>query len=102
MLTINNILKLYGKGVDIVITNKPSKISGEWDLSSLIVFLYKRNIKSKEERDITLIHELTHAKEDLVTYRSKDDEAIEEKAIRTNFKKPYLIELVKDLFMIDY
>jgi len=96
MLTINNILKLYDEGVDIVITNKLSNIAGEWDISNLCVWLYKRNIKSKRERDITLVHELGHAKEDLICYKGLDEVQIEEEAVQTYLKKPYVIEFLMD------
>jgi len=98
MLTINNILELYNKGVDIIITNKPSDDAGEWDLSSLCVFLYKKNIKSKEEVYLTLIHELMHARDDLIFNRPIDETRAEKEAIKTYFKRPYITELLKDLY----
>ena len=96
MLTINNILKLYQEGIDIIITNKLSNIAGEWDISNLCVWLYKRNIKSKKERDLTLIHELIHAKGDLIVYKRIDEVKVEEEAVQTYLKKPYIIEFLKD------
>jgi len=97
MLTINNILKLYQEGIDIIVTNKLSDIAGEWDISNLCIWLYKRNIKSEKERDLTLIHELIHAKEDLIDYKGLDEAQVEEEAVQTYLKKPYIIEFLKEM-----
>jgi hypothetical protein len=101
MLTTNQIIKICKEGVDIIFREKGMEnLKGEYDPSSLDIILYCKNIESVFDRDLTLLHEFIHARNDILNYHSckedkGEDEKIENEALMTYLKKLYVLEFIK-------
>lgn len=108
LLTINQVVRLCQGGVDIrLVNNKPHPrgIKGEFDMSFLEIVVYKPNIESHEDMDITILHEFIHARNYTNPCFSDSDEHrmeehIEEQAVMTYIKRPYLPRFIKQLYSI--
>lgn len=104
MLTMQQILKLYEKGVDIVFKEEPDipKQKGEWDTFSLEVVVFLSTTRSKRDRLLTILHELRHAAEDLLGFKRLSDRQIERLVEKTYDTSPQLVQFVRQLYSSKY
>jgi len=114
MLTISQITRIYSECIDIKFKNKPHPegLKGEYDPAALEVIVYRPAVKSSEDRDITLLHEFVHARDDtkaarLTCAEDYDGKAVqlmeqktEQEAIETYEKRPYALEFIKQIYRI--
>jgi len=100
MFTMQQILKLYEEGVDVVFEERPdiSNQKGEWDVFSLEVIVFLSTARSKRDRLLTILHELRHAAEDLLGFKRLGDGQIEKLADETYDTNPYIIQFVRQLY----
>jgi len=110
MLTELQVWKLiYEFGLDIKLKRKPSPYNydGQYDPEELLINIYPQAKRSKETFDLTLLHELIHARDDLIKRKSSepdnkyDEKETEKEAIKTYLKKPRLVPIIKELFITD-
>ena len=110
MLTINQLVKVYEKGVEVHFKKSPSPkgFKGEYDPGSLSVLIYIPAIESKYDEDVTLLHEFIHARDDI--YFSKTqyirdideyEQETEQEALKTYKKRPHIIDFISQLYYID-
>lgn len=106
MLTLNQVIKLYEEGLEIKFENRWKKDGrkGDYNHSELEVLIYKLNIESIIDRDITILHELIHARNETKgkRYRNKtqDEKQVEKEAIETYRKNPNIIKFIKQLYNV--
>lgn len=100
MLTIDQINRIYREGFDILLKgNSHRGLKGEIDPAALEILIYLANAESEYDRDITLLHELIHAREEIdPTYTPLECHRIDEEAIRTYEQKPHILQYVKELY----
>lgn len=102
MLTLNQIINIYRKGVEIKFKrkSKDKETKGEYDPSTLEAIVYVNNNKSKDDRDVTIIHELIHSRDDLRGKRLYSEGEVEKEAIETYQKRRYVLMLIKELYKL--
>jgi len=104
MLTTNQVIKLYDVGVKIKFKRKqhPRGLKGQYDPSTLEILIYRPSIESTKDRDITILHEFIEAREDTKAVRSsgKPCEVGEREAKMTYHNRPYVLELIKEMYNI--
>ncbi len=104
-LTLQQLVKLYSEGVVLKFKKKshPDFIKGEYSPDCLEIYIYLSHIDSKYDRDITILHELIHARNDLFPKKSSKDTEyfVEKEAIETYHKKPEVIEFIKAKYELD-
>lgn len=100
MLTIKQIIKLYQEGVDICFKRKPhpDRLKGEFDPASLEVIVYLPAQESEQDMGITVLHEFIHARNNSRHILAEIDSAIENEALETYKKRPYILELINQLY----
>jgi len=105
MLTINQVVDIYRKGIEIILNNQPQKHTdmGRFDTD---IMIYEKNINSPEQKDITLLHELIHARDgylpkELTEAQMEEiDRKIDQEAVETYKKNPEILEFIKWLYEI--
>ena len=102
MLTLNQIIDIYRKGVEIKFKrkSKDNRIKGEYDPSTLEAIIYVNNNLSNEDKDITILHELIHARDDIKGKRLNREKGVEREAIETYKESPEILEFIKALYKI--
>lgn len=106
MLTKKDILKLYDEGLEIKFRRKrhPQGLRGDYDPSACEINVYTKAVSSAYERDITLLHEFIHARDDRNDNKRQTGQAldsrIEKEALQTYEKKPSVLALIKELYKI--
>lgn len=106
MLTENRVLKFYQDGIRLRFSRKRVKsfFKGEYDPSEFMITIYTSNTNSRFDRDITILHEYIHARDDVrsLQYRDsqKEESSVEREALETYHKKPNVLELIKTLHRI--
>ena len=100
MLTIDQVNRIYREGFDIHLKrNSLRGLKGEIDPAALEILIYLANAESEYDRDITLLHELIHAREEIGPMDSSlECHHSDEEAIRTYEQSPHVLEYVKDLY----
>lgn len=67
MLTVNYIVNIYLAHVDVIFLKRCARgIKSEWDPAIFTIFMYKNNLESKEDRDINLLYEFIHARDEII------------------------------------
>lgn len=96
MLTINQIARIYEEGWDLKFRRKPHPKGdkGDCDPSALEMNVYKPAVESVADRDITILHEAIHARNDAKGARSlrASNTAVEREAKETYRKRHYVLE----------
>ena len=114
MLTTKQVDALYHDGVEIKFNLKPPKTSpsekGSYDPGTLEVSVYRLNIDSILDRDLTILHEFVHARDDRKGSRylfgnygkkgSDEEERVESEARETYKRRPRILEYIKLLYNI--
>lgn len=104
MLTKKDVLRLYDEGLEIKFRRKrnPEKLKGDYDPASQQINIYLPHIASGQERDITILHEFIHARDDgkIVVSKNSCSAGVEREAIRTYTNRPYVLALIKELYNI--
>ena len=110
MLSIDDIIRLYYEDVSIEFLKRRSNgIMGEWDYPRVLI--YENNLKSEEERDITLLHEFIHARDEVIRgidqkigemdeYGCTNYEEVEKEAFETYRNAPEVLVILKELYNI--
>ncbi len=102
MLTINQVNKIYQEGFDIRVTRAHHPgFKGEIDPSTLEIFIYQSNVESQYDKDITILHEFLHAKDELKSNLSSTRcSNIDKQAVWIYNNKPHVLQYIKDLYNI--
>lgn len=103
MLTLNQIIKLYEEGIEIRFNKnrKEKYLKGYYEFPDITI--YTRNIESKEDMHVTILHELIHARNHLKKNNRKaidKEKQVEREALETYSERPYLIEFIKNVYNI--
>lgn len=105
MLTIDQVIEVYQNGVEIKYRRKKHhyNLKGEYDPGLREVNVYLPSIDSSKDKDITLLHELIHARNDLKSAKQPDieDSVVEEEALKTYQKKYYVLQFIKLIYAIE-
>ena len=105
MLTIGQVTTCYKSNVVLRCSRKPKrdKRKGDYDPSTLEAIIYLQNIESEKDRDITILHELIHARDHIKSARSLDkcEDAIENEALATYSYRPYVLRYIRQLYKIE-
>lgn len=103
MLTLKQIIKLYQEGVEIKFIKKPHPdcLKGEFDPSNLEILVYLSHADSKTDKDLTILHELVHARNNQKNNFAIDSETyVEQEAVMTYYKRGYILDFIKVLYAI--
>ena len=105
MLSVEQVIKLCEEDVRIRFRRKPrsDKLKGEYDPEDNEISVYLKNIDSKEERDITILHEFIHARD--IWIKNLDttgscSERVEREATETYKKRPEVLAFIKEMYKI--
>ena len=110
MLTINQLVKVYEEGINMHFKRNPSPdgLKGEYDPSSLEILIYMPAIESKSDRDITVLHEFVHARDDVyfskahIKDMNKFEQKTKQEALKTYKKRPYILDFIMWLYKHSY
>ena len=102
MLTRKDVIQLYRDGLEVKLRRKkhPAKLKGDYDPSHFEISIFLPQLVSEFEFTITLLHEFIHARDERRNVQDKKEETVEEEARATNDSRPYVLELIKDLYQI--
>ena len=104
MLTLRQVEKICETGVDITFSRKrvTRDLMGEYDPGTLEAVIYLANNPSEFERDITLLHEMIHARDDMKAARLLNGRCddVEQEAKETYQKRPYVLQYIKEFYGI--
>ncbi len=101
MLTINQVNKLYEHGVKITMKKSSLEVKrGEYDPSEKEILIYRKNITSRSEMDMTILHEFIHARNDILRGKDVSDKMVEKEAAETYSKRPKVLECIVQLYDI--
>ena len=104
MLTKKDVIQLCKDGLTIRWRRKrhPQKLKGDYDPASFEVNIYTPHLTSDHDRDLTLLHEFIHARDDrkgLPNNRTCSP-WVEKEAEATYNKKPGVLALIKELYRV--
>lgn len=104
MLSKNNVIQLYNDGLVIRWRRKkhPQQLKGEFDPAAFEVNIYTKHLLSEHDRDLTLLHEFIHARDDhkgLPSTRTCSPQ-VEQEAEATYQRRPGVLALIKELYGI--
>lgn len=104
MLSKKEVIRLYNDGLTIRWRRKkhPQQIKGEYDPVGFEVHIYTPHLVSEHDRDMTLLHELVHARDDrkgLPNNRTCSPR-VEREAEATYRRRPSVLALIKELYKI--
>jgi len=102
MLSKKNVIQLYNDGLVIRWRRKkhPQQLKGEFDPAAFEVNIYTRHLLSEHDRDLTLLHEFIHARDDhkgLPNNRTCSPQ-VEQEAEATYQRRPEVLALIKELY----
>ena len=101
MLTIKQIIKMYEEGVEMHFSRAhvPPDFKGEYDPARQRIIIYTRSIVSPIDRDLTILHEHIHARDDVKSFRahssSDEEQAVEREAKETYLRRNYLLDFIR-------
>ena len=110
MLSVDEIVILFYEDVNIeFLRRRTNKITGEWDYPRILIYI--DNIASEYERDITLLHEFIHARDEIIKgiekklgemdeYGCTNYNEVEREAVETYHKFPEVLKFLKELYYI--
>ena len=119
MLTIDQIVKVSEKGVNVLFKDTPSHFGykGIYEPGSHRIIIYKQAIESPYDLCITLLHEFVHARDDIlyshifftntqgrvsdISDAFEYEEATEQEAINTYKENSDVLDLIKELYRIE-
>ena len=99
MLTINQVRAIYEEGVDITLVRgpHPQRCKGTYDGE---IRIYTKSMRSKRGRHIIILHEVIHARNDLLNFRRDGDRLAQREAIETYNKRPAVLGYIEFLWRI--
>lgn len=104
MLTKNNVIQLYNDGLVIRRHRKkhPQQLKGEYDPEGFEVNIYAQHLLSEHDRDMTLLHEFIHARDDRrgLPNTRPCSPRVEREAEATYRRRPGVLALIKELYGI--
>lgn len=104
MLTIEDIKQAYEEGITLRLKRKPApdKRKGEFDLLNLEVRIFLPGAESKEDKELTILHEFIHARDGIKGYRYRDrkDYNVEREAANTLRYRSEVLKFIKQLYKI--
>ena len=104
MLSKNNVIQLYNDGLAIRWRRKnhPQQLKGEFDPAAFEVNIYTRHLLSEHDRELTLLHEFIHARDDRKGLYNKRacSPQVEREAEATYLRRPGVLALIKELYGI--
>ena len=104
MLTIEEIRKIRKRGVTLRYSrSKKEKIKGEYIHDNLEVIIYKSNIISSYDNEMTILHEFVHARDYISGYRygqSRKHYSVEREARRTYSNRSDVLQYIKKIYKI--
>jgi len=118
MLTIDSIVSLYKEGVELILDDKekPYGLKGVYDSGEQKAIAYLQNNTSKDDINMTIIHELIHARDFILEkpecdlynpkrtqYQEKEldlyEQRVEEEAVVTYRNQPKIIDFIKEILL---
>lgn len=104
MLTLRQIVKACEEGIEVKFRRKshPLGWKGEYDPENKLVSVYKPAIESKEDLELTLLHEFVHARDDVKGGREGNETETELEAIDTYHKNYSVLEFIKGVYNLKY
>lgn len=104
MLEKKDVLRLFDEGLEIKFRRKPHPdgLRGEYDPAAFQVNIYSPAIPSRQEQDLTLLHEFIHARDDRngVVNHHACRSGVEQEACETRERHPEVIRLIRELFRV--
>jgi len=122
MLSYSEILKLYLYQVSIKFRRKPKdlklekfgvddfEMKAEFNPEDLEIIIYTPFNQTEYERDMSLLHEFTHARDAILRgygnlkghnyVENRDCSEVELEALETYQKRPYILKFIKDLYQL--
>ena len=102
MLTINQVNKIYQEGFNVRFKRNPhSAFKGEIDSGTLEILIYEANTESRYDKDITILHEFIHARDEVKSIHSSVRcSGIDKEAIWTYNNRPHVVQYIKELYGI--
>ena len=104
MLTQKDVIQLYNEGLILRWRRKkhPQHLKGEYDPVGFEINVYTPHLASDHDRDLTLLHEFIHARDDR---RGRANNRtcspwVEKEAEATYTKQPRVLALIKELYRI--
>jgi hypothetical protein len=101
VLSVDDIIRLYEEGVKIRFRRKPDPGGdrGDYDPDRLEVNVYLSHNESREDLELTILHELYHAKDDIINDRDYSPERLAEKEAKRTYRcRPEVLETVKEMW----
>ena len=105
MLTIEDIKRVCEEGITLRFKRKPApdRRKGEFDPLTLEAKVFLPDQESREDRDITILHEFIHARDNIGGhryYRDRKGYNVEREAANTYKYRPYVLQFIKQLYRI--
>jgi len=102
MLTIDQVNEIYQEGFDLRLKRTPHPgFKGEIDPSTYEIIIYQSNTESQYDKDITILHEFLHARDELnASLEAADCSLIDREAEYIYNNHPYVLAYIKDLYNI--
>ena len=106
MLTIPQVVELYREGLQIRILRRPHRdgLKGQYDPDGLEAKIFLPAIESPRDLDLTLLHEVLHARDQIRAARSPETNQIEDEVEREAQiiyqRTPYVLIFLKWLYHI--
>jgi hypothetical protein len=105
MLTRKDVTQLYRHGLEVRLRRKKhlKKLKGDYDPSQFEISIFLPELVSEFEFSVTMLHEFIHARNDWKNGEDESDELcekVEAEARETHDKRPYILELIKELYNI--
>ncbi|MEK6883138.1 MAG: hypothetical protein AABY22_26165 [Nanoarchaeota archaeon] len=116
MLTLEQIAKLHEQGLQLTFRKRAEKykIKGAyWERFNRLkprIAIYAESVRNKKERDIVLLHEFIHARDDLIPRfrrmykgekRREEERRVDNEAYQTYIRRYYIINFIKRLYKTD-
>ena len=64
MLNIEQLVKLHDSGLSVELSDEITPLKGLYDPSFFHIKLFEESLSSKKDRDLTILHEFIHARDD--------------------------------------
>jgi len=102
MLTIDQVIKIYEEGFDLLLKGvSRSGLKGELDPGTLEINIYQSNVDSEYDRDITILHEFIHARDEILPRDPLVDcSLVDMEAMQTYEENPHVLQYIKELFEV--
>ncbi|MBU1201175.1 MAG: mitochondrial inner membrane protease ATP23 [Nanoarchaeota archaeon] len=104
MLKIMDVIWMYEEGMTAKVISrlKNPDQKGEYRPDKDEIVIAADNIKSEDDFNITLVHELIHARNDLLYSKKELENEVEKEALKTYNLNPGVALFARQIYKIDY